>query len=197
MSLKAGQVVRIGSGLFKVDFINACRARVVPLGSRKVTRTDGSEFYLREQSISANAPLEIIDDIEAARAKIELEDAEREVKLARKEIISEREQREQDVADLAAAEAELAALRAHPAAAAPAPKRPPTSPASGSGGGGWLVGPTPAPAFRAGTLAAQVMAYIVANPGQSTKDIVDGVPVDGAVAACVSRFNQAGYIHKA
>jgi len=155
--LRTGQIVKMPDRtLWRVDYVNACRARVVPL-------VPG-----RPIDISPGSPLEVVTDLERAKAELEL----------------------------AAAELELRELRQ--AAAALEPPAPPAQrPVVARTSGGWHAGPGTAPDYREGSMAQQVMDYILLNPGQSTAQIVAGCGVQGAVAACVSRFNQAGLIHKA
>lgn len=151
--LQVGQVVKMPDrSLWRVDYVNSCRARVAPLG-------DGGPV-----NISPDSPLEVVTDIE--RAKDELE--------------------------LAATERELRELKAASVEPPPAPiiARKVTT------GTGWHAGPVVPPEYREGSLAQQVMDYILLNPGLTTAQIVEGSGASGAVAACVSRFNQAGLIHK-
>ena len=63
-------------------------------------------------------------------------------------------------------------------------------------GGGWVLLDVATPSYRAGTLAETVYLFIGTHPGLSTPEIVAGVGGTGAVAACVSRFHQAGLIEK-
>lgn len=169
--LKSGQVVRYGNELYRVDMVNECRARIVPLSKRHVTLTNGREFDAERGgvNISPNSPLDLIDDIEAERDRIEL----------------------------AKTEAELAQLKAEQAREARVVKPAiiAVKPTRAASSGGWIVGN--AAAFKSDSLASVVMAYIAANPGQTTKQIVEGVDRPEAVAACVSRFHQAGLIRRA
>lgn len=170
-TLKAGQIIRSGRQLYRVDMVNECRARIVPLAKRRVALPGGAEFEAERgcTSIAPTACVEIVTDLEAERDRIELEEAE---------------------AELAAARAELAASERP---ADPAPAKPQAPRAAGAG---WHPAPGAAPAFRDGTLAAAVWSCIAARPGQDTKAIVAAVRAEGAVAACVSRFHQAGLIVK-
>jgi hypothetical protein len=166
--LQAGQVIRYDDSLWRVDYANSCRARIVPLAKRTVSIDDRTfESEGRGVNISPNSFVEIVTDIEAARTRLEL----------------------------AAVEAELAELK-QAAAAPPVAPRPAPRPVTARVACGWHVGPKPAPAFRDGSMGAAVMAWIVAHPGQTTAEIVAGVQHEGAVAACVSRFCQAGLIKK-
>lgn len=192
MTLKGGQVVKYAGDLYRVDFINACRMRLVPLSKKQVALDDDGSpnSASRGISISAGACVEVVTDIERARDQIELQQAERALAAARSEIRQEATLRD----ELEDAEAALAALRASTASAPrPAPRRDVRAGAAT----GWHPGPEPWPAFKAGTLAHAVMTEIVTRPGQSTAEVVAAVAVEGAVAACVSRFSQAGYIHRA
>ncbi len=184
MSLQAGQVIRYGQALWRVDYVNEFRARIVPLTKRHVVikDDDGDEkrAFDSEQrgvNISPNSCLDVIIDVERAKDEIELRKAEMEL-------------------------AELQAALARPLPApkpAPAPKaaqKPATLGVRAAKGGGWRVGPTPAPTFRDGSLAEMVMACIVAMPGADTKTLVAAVQAEGNVAACISRFFQAGFIER-
>ena len=180
--MTVGTIVRMPDRtLWRVDFVNACRARLIPLAKRHVILADGSEFDASRGAIniSPDSPLEVITDVERAKDEQALAEAERE-------------ERELKVA-----------LRQ---ANAPVVKHTTTvmvtkvkAPSIGDSRRymKWQLGPVLAPAFKKGTLAEQVFSYITSHPGQTTAEIVEGVLSDAAVAACVSRFNQAGYIHKA
>lgn len=174
--LQTGQVVRIANVLWRVEYVNECRARVVPLMKRTTILDDGTEqaTILSPHNISSHSIVQVVDDIEQARNEIDLEQAERELRIVKRQI--EREAR---------------------TGSPPKPPAPAAQPAVRAViHGGWHLGPGAAPAFRTGSLAAQVMAYLIAHPGQDTKTIVATLQLDGAVAACLSRFNQAGLIHK-
>lgn len=169
MSLQAGQIVRISDALYRVDFVNASRARVIPLTRRRVN-TENDDLEIRGFSISPNSCVEVVTNPERALDEIEMAVAEKELRAAQRE-------------------AERLARMAN------APKIEPKKRSSAQGSG-WHIGPTPHPPFRAGTLADVVMKRIVAEPGLDTKTLVATIQTDGNVASCVSRFFQAGYIHK-
>jgi hypothetical protein len=126
------------------------------------------------QNIAPTSLVQIVDDVARAREEAELEAVEAEI-------------------------LEMKRALDAPVAAVPVPVRPVPRPKHGKRepvrpGGGWhMVSPG---SFKEGTLAEAVMMFIVANPGRSTAEIVAGVQEEGAVAACVSRFNQAGLIEK-
>ena len=190
--LKPGQVIRTGGALYRVDYVNTSRARIVPLAKRHVTLGDGREFDAERQgvNISPNAFVEVVDNIETARAAIELEEALAEVRAAERELA---------VASIPIAPARLAKTgRTGPTsvqasstqgALSPTGRAPRTS-------GGWHAVPDKIPEFKDGSLAQSVIDYILVHPGLTTAEIVAGVQAEGAVAACVSRFNQAGIIKK-
>lgn len=140
--LKTGQVVKMAGELWHVDYVNTCRARLVPVAKRHVVLEDGREFDATRGAvnISPDSPLEVVTAWEAPRT---------------------------------------AAPREQPATM----------------GSGWKRTDKPA-SFRPGTLAAVVLAFIEEHPGLATAGIVAGVKQKGEVAACVSRFNQAGLIVK-
>lgn len=145
--LKTGQVVKMGAELWHVDYVNACRARLVPVAKRHVVLEDGREFDATRGAVnvSPDSQLEVV------------------------EIASRPE-----------------APRTPQAAPSPREEKPAT---------GWKRTDKPA-SFRPGTLAAVVMAFIEGHPGLATSAIVAGVERKGEVAACVSRFHQAGLISK-
>lgn len=179
--LTAGQVIRYGDELWRVDYVNDCRARIVPLNKRHVHLNDGREFDADRNgvSISPNSFVEIVTDIEQARTKIELEDAERELRAAKAEVKAQASIKQ----ELEDAEVELAQAKQ---ALAAAPR------ATTTGGWHW-VGPA---TFKPGSMGEAVSVYIQGHPGLSTAEIVAAAPAAGAVAACVSRFFQAGLIKK-
>lgn len=142
--LKAGQVVKMGAELWHVDYVNACRARLIPVVKRHVV-LDGREFDATRGAVnvSPDSPLEVAEITSGPEAP------------------------------------RIVAAREQPATV----------------GGGWRRTDKPA-SFRPGTLAAVVMAFIEEHPGLATSAIVAGVERKGEVAACVSRFHQAGLIRK-
>lgn len=181
--LKPGQIIRYGPALYRVDFVNTSRAFIIPLTKTQLKNgaTGGATDGGTGSSISPNSLVEIITDLDRARDEMELASVESE---------------------LAAAKAELARREKEPVTTVtPAriePKKPvphhrePIKP-----GGGWFLKPDVAtPGFKEGTLAEAVYLFIGLNPGLPTPAIVAGVKIGGAVAACVSRFHQAGLIEK-
>ena len=194
--LTAGSVIKYGGALYRVDFVNACRARIVPL-SNKIASVDEFDVEaikgVRGISISASSCVEVVTDLERARDQIELYHAQRELAAAQAEM----DDLEKTALQLKEAEAALAQARSEAGIRAAARKAMPARTSPRGASGGWFPGPEPWPAFKAGTMADTVREYICAHPGQSTAEIVDGLKIEGAVAACVSRFNQAGFIHKA
>ena len=182
--LKPGQIVRYGSALYKVDFVNDCRARIVPLSKKQKDLADPVGLEKGGFSIGPTCVHLVVDDVERAMDEIELEEAEAEVRAAREELGARSVPEPLRSADAARKAGACAGAALGPAA----PARAPVS--------GWCRSAKEPPAFKPGTLASIVMAYIVANPGRSTKEIVAGVAAAGAVAACVSRFYQAGLIER-
>jgi hypothetical protein len=190
--LKAGQVFRMPGtkDLWRVDYANECRARVVPLAKRHVTLGDGREFDAERGgvNISPYATVELVTDLERARDEQELAEVEAELAAAKKQL--EKINRgdapaNPEVRPMAAAlkesRSKLEKLKAQPKAT----------------GGGWHVASDKQiPEFKAGSLNDVVLKCIKAAPGLTTKQLVDVVKAEGNVAACVSRFNQAGYIVK-
>lgn len=175
--LQAGQIINYDNALYRVDYVNHCRARIVPLAKRHVTLTDGREFDAERAgvNISPEAVVPIVTDIERARAELELAEAE---------------------AQLKAVAAELARETRLAAQPTPAAARPAGLPQAASRNGGWRVVAGRPLDFRAGSLAAEVIGWIQAHPGQVTKEIVAAVKSEGNVASCVSRFYQSGLIER-
>lgn len=175
MTLVAGQIIkRYGDPrLWRVEYANECRARVVPLSKQHVKMPDGREFDASygAENIASSATVEIVDDVERARDELELAQTERELAELRRALNAPEQ----------------------PVPPAPAPTRPVKREPVKPGGGWYMVDPGD---FKDGSLAETVMTYIIAFPGKSTSDIVAGVKAAGAVAACVSRFHQAGLIVK-
>lgn len=175
-----GQIVRYERALWRVDFVNDCRARIVPLTKRHVVLLDEEggvkrafDSEVRGVNISPNSALDIVEDVERAKDEIELAAVEEELR-------------------------EVKAALAQADRPAPLPGRlaPPPAPRTPTTGSGWRVtAKIPAP-FRHGSLAAEVMARIKAEPGLDTKALVAVIKGSGNVAACVSRFHQAGLIEK-
>jgi hypothetical protein len=76
VSLLEGQVVRIAGSLWRVDYVNQCRARLVPLSRRNAER---------DLNVSPNSALEVVTDLARASEELELAEAEREVEALRRE----------------------------------------------------------------------------------------------------------------
>lgn len=192
--LKAGQVIRTEGGLYRVAHSNECRARIVPL-TKKALET-GREGTSGGDNIASTSYVEIIEDIERAKLEMELEATEKELAAAKREVQTRDRTEAHDTAaaKLAALEAEIASAEQTLGTAPKAPKT--TAPRVGTGAG-WRLAPGEVPSYKEGSLAARVYAYIKEHPGQTTAEIVVGVGGPGALAACVSRFNQAGIIERA
>lgn len=171
MSLRKGEIVRYGSSLWRVDYVNECRARIVPLAKRHVVLADGREFEAERGgvNISPNSLLEVVEDLERTKLEIEMEEAERELAALKAE--AEREAAPKPTAR--PGRATLAAGRIH--------------------GQGWAI--ATAVAGLAGTKAA-VYAFVAAHPGCLTKEVVVAGISAGAVAACLDRFRKIGVVIK-
>lgn len=184
--LHQGQVVRYGTTLYRVDYVNECRARIVPLAKRHVVLDDGREFDAVERgglNISPNSPLEVVDDVERAKTEMELAKAERELR----QLQAEQASIEKAKLELVETERELAALKAERAAL------PPPKPRAAAAGGGWrIVGALPE--TKPGSLKANVLAFLQAHPGAQTREVAIPGATTGAVAACLDRFMKAGVI---
>src|SRR5687767_2315624 len=89
--LQLGQVIRLADALYRVDFVNDCRARITPLMKRHVVLADGTEFdaQLRKLDISPNSVVQIVSDVERAKNEIALEAAEKELARVRAEVARE------------------------------------------------------------------------------------------------------------
>ncbi len=172
--MKAGDVVKHAGSLWRVDYVNPCRARIVPLSKRHVVLADGREFDAERGgiNISPDSPLEVVTDVARTQLEIEVEEAERELATTR-------------------AEAEQEAAKAAKPAEARAER-----PSAGRSGQGWQIG-SAAVSGLAGTKAA-VFAFVSAHPGASTKQVAAGCPEQsaGAVAACLDRFRKIGVLKK-
>lgn len=176
--LKPGQIIRYGPAFYQVEYVNECRALIVPLAKRKVELPDGKAFEAQRGgvNISPNSSVEIITDLDRARDQMELEAIEEELRATKAAL----EQPDVTVAP--------------PVVTKPKPHlREPVRP-----GGGWHV-VADRPEFKDGTLAAGVWEVLLMYPGLPTSEIVataEKAGIRGAIAACVSRFHQAGLIEK-
>lgn len=201
MSLIPGQIVKLNEQLYRVDYVNSCRAHITPIGKRYLeqqedvpdeeTNEKTKPTTIRGLNISPNSTLTVVTDIERALDEIELRAAERELAQIQNEL---QEEEERDLQEMKAAEAELAAAQAEMALVST--RQPRTAPTVPSRGAGWQLATEAVPLFKAGTLAAEIMGIIAGNPGLTTKEIVERATTAGAIAACVSRFAQAGYIKR-
>ncbi len=184
MSLQAGQIVRYSQSLWRVDYVNECRARIIPLTKRHVVLLDdeGNEkrAFDSEQrgvNISPDSPLEVVTDIERAADEIELAKAERELAQIKAE---------------AKAEERRAAEAAKPPRIAPGAAE---RPSGGRSAQGWQIGPARPEGILLGTKAA-VYAWVQAHPGSTTKQVAAGCSEQsaGAVGACLDRFRKIGVL---
>lgn len=169
MSLHAGQVVRYGDALWRVDYVNDCRARIVPLLKRHLA----DDFDTTEQrgvNVSPNSTLEVVTDIDRVKTEIELAVTERELAEVKAEL---------------AKEAKRAAVPTLAPKPAPAPKAP--------RGAGWHLTDL-VPDVQPGSLKESVLLFLAAHPGASTKEVVIEGATPGAVAACLDRFMKAGVV---
>lgn len=189
--LQAGQVIFYDSGFWKVEHSNACRAWIVPMRGNNVVITDDEGYVKREftakgrgANIASTAFVELVDLNDAAALKA--------LETPRTQPASP------PAGKLAVAPTRPAPASPNPKppAAPPAPPKPmPVAPAATEGAGWHMV--TPA-AYRTGSLAEVVMAFVSNHPGRKTSEIVTALSgvVEGNVASCLSRFNQAGLIAK-
>lgn len=171
MSLHAGQVVRYGDALWRVDYVNDCRARIVPLLKRHILE-EGVDYSAEQRgvNVSPNSTLEVVTDIDRVKTEIELAVTERE---------------------LAEVKAELAKEAKRAALSTPAPKPAPTPKAPR--GAGWHLTDL-VPDVNPGSLKESVLLFLAAHPGSSTKEVVIEGATPGAVAACLDRFMKAGVV---
>lgn len=189
--LQQGQIIRYGQALYRVDYVNTCRAYIVPLSKRELQEGVFGDGGGRGVSIAATSFVEIVTDLERARDEMELAAVEAEIAATKAELA----RRETAPATSGVTSVTPASDRVtQPVKAAPKPvphRREAVRP-----GGGWFLKDVQTPSFKEGTLAEKVWLWIGLNPGKSTADIVAGVKAEGAVAACVSRFHQSGLIEK-
>lgn len=182
MTLQVGQVVRYESRLWRVDYINACRARLVPLARRHVVIKDDDGDEVRSfdaerggVNIAPTSELPVVTDLERAKDEIELEQAEAELRLAQREV-------------------------AKPVAA-PKPAKVPRAPHGGAhptpgprSTGGWGLGPVSTPALREGSQAALVVAWLTTHPGADMVAISAALPTVTNLPQCLSRLKLTGYL---
>jgi len=188
-TLKVGQVIEYQKGLWRVDLVNACRARIVPLKKRHVVlkHDDGTEKRAFDAeyggvNISPTSAVPIVHE----------DDVADELALLKQEQHAKPAPAAGPTANVPQAQA----TRVPAGKIAPRGANPPFRIEVTKKGGGWYRTTMPS-TFRPGSLGEVVMAHIEAHPGQDTKAIVAALPnADGNVASCVSRFMQAGLIEK-
>lgn len=200
MSLQAGQVVRYDNALWRVDYVNECRARIVPLAKRHVTLNDGREFDSEQRgvNISPNAEVPVVDNLDRAKIEIELAEAEAELAQARAEVAKE-EARVRKAATpspkastihVPKAEAQTKGPQTAGGKAEPIPSK----------GIGWRLGLAQPEHLRQGSLKRWVFDFVTMHPGQTTKQVAEGVKLSGAnmsaVAACLDRFRKINVMVK-
>jgi hypothetical protein len=181
VSLLEGQVVRIAGSLWRVDYVNQCRARLVPLSRRNAER---------DLNVSPNSALEVVTDLARASEELELAEAEREVA----ELQAELRRRERDEGELAEAEREVEALRREASAMAPRT----------TGRGATWSPAGPAPQADPASLKAWTYWAVHNKPGQTTQQLLELVRVvrglegttGGALAACLDRLWKSGSVEK-
>lgn len=206
--LQAGQTIRYDNELWRVDYVNDCRAQIRPLVFRKRGKPleDGEMKDYGGLSIAPDSFVEIITDLDRALTEKELREAERELREAEQELVDARSAAKDRVklaAELAAAEAELKAMQAEAGATtAVTPTRTNENVSRKTGarkgsGAQWAIQGT-APFAPSGSLKAAVLAYLKAHPGATTKDVAGACKgsTPGAVAACLDRFWDAGVLTK-
>lgn len=77
------QIIRYGPGLYRVEYVSSCRALIVPI-TRRCAPGESPQGGI---SIAPNSCVDIIEDVERAKAEIELEAAEAELADARAELV--------------------------------------------------------------------------------------------------------------
>jgi hypothetical protein len=203
--LKTGQIIRYDSGLWRVEYVNESRARIIPLAKRHVTLHDKDgaerdfESGMRGANISPNSEVEIVQMTAALADELEMAKLEREIAALKKQA----EKPPAVETPRANKNARTPAINprkgAPPAIITPAPTPAPTLvPAEGlepailrSRGAGWyLIGTAE---VIPGSLKALAINYVSENPGRTTKEIAEQIPssTPGAVAACLDRFRKA------
>ena len=181
--LEQGQVVRYQGALWRVHYVNACRAHIVPLAKRHVELPNGATFdtELRGVNISNDSCLDVVADPERAAQELELLKAELELRAAK--------------AALAKAEAAPAMkapqTAARPTTAAKQAEAPPT-------GWHWHRVPDVEPDTIDGSLKQAVLDYVRVVPGATTRQVAaaHAEHSGGAVAACLDRFFKAGILRR-
>lgn len=177
-TMRAGDYVRCQDGVWRVEYVNECRAYLRPVRGNKVTIRDDDGNVIRDFtakgrgiSIGPTSLVEVLTDYDPAK-------------------------------DTEAAGGPTGAAVPPAASQPPAAERAPLAaaarPVTATPAAGWYATGTQATTFRPGSLAAEVMAHIEAHPGCATSAIVAalaGLQL-GNVASCVSRFNQGGLIAK-
>lgn len=204
MTLELGQVVRYSGALWRVDFINDCRARIVPLTKQHVVIMDdegnpvrGFDRVGRGVNISPNSVLDIVRDPEQAAVELELEQAEQELARLRAEAAKQTAPwvheptvvERQATAELARAVGDWKPIATGAGPAPPAgwrwhPLQPMTV---------WVENVT------AGSLKFDVLTLVDTRPGMTTKEIaraLEDVATAGAVAACLDRFYKSGVLRR-
>lgn len=201
--LQLNQVVRYSGALWRVDFVNDCRARIVPLTKSHVEITDDEGNIVRSFdrmgrgiNISPDSVLDIVDDPERASDEMELARVERELKQARAELLREQ-------ARSASGKKIILANAAMPARA-PGDWKPIAAGTGPAPPSGWHWHPT-APLERwlgdlkEGSLKMDVLILVTAEPGRTTKEIAVALAdtaSSGAVAACLDRFHKSGVLRR-
>lgn len=199
--LQPGQTVKMANALWRVDYVNDCRARLIPLGKRHVLLEDGTEFDTegRAVNVSPNSLLEVVDDLQRARDELELREAERELARLRAE-------EARGTSEVAALERELLELRRQAGASGePATVATPGTKAPGNerDGARWRMAQA-APWAAEGTLKACLLKLVAGEAGRTTRQLHALVKVTkglektsaGAVAACLDRLWDAGVLTK-
>lgn len=178
--LKLGQVVRYDKALWRVDYVNDCRARLVPLVKRHI-EIDGHAFEGEQRgvNVSPNSFLEVVEDLERARDELELAAAERQLAQAQ--------------AALARATTPVEGLKTAPTkttSKATGPERAPPV--------GWRWHRVADQAPECKDLKKAVLDFVAAHAGATTKEVAAAMTeaTGGAVAACLDRFHKAGILQR-
>lgn len=202
MALKAGQTVRLGTALYRVDHVNASRAYLLPLAKRHVVLADGSDFDSYDRrgiSVSPDSFLEEVHDSARARDEIELQEAESEIK-ALKAKLAEEERINKRAAQAKAGRLarEAKAVVAKPEAATkPQATTKPEALATGRSKHTWCMAPGRGEKYEAGSLKEEVTTFLASHPGAGTAEVAAACHgTAGAVTACLDRFWKAGVVIK-
>ncbi len=197
--LQVNQVIRYNQELWRVDFVNECRARIVPLAKRIVTLDDVKAFEAERAgvNISSSAEVPIVTDLATARDEMELAEAEAEL-AAMKAALQTAEAAERAQAGRAqvpgkSADVGSGSTRATGAEAKPKPG--PAAPQGRRGTGGW-VRTSAAASYRPGSVGDMVATWITQHPGQTLAEIVAAIPSDRNITACIWNLFHAGMIIK-